>query len=451
MSLSVLGKNFVTELFSRELGRLRHGPAPCDMCAIFSALALLALVVVAVVGVSVTLLSASSAQAQDSAPSWGAPMQIDGALKALTGVSCISSPLLCVAVDSEGNIVTSTDPAGGTSAWNTTLLDPGASLNSVSCVAGPLLCVAVDSLGNVLTSTNPTAGAGAWTKTSIDPSFDIASVSCASASLCVAVDNGANALIGSDPAGGASGWSPTELDAGNLSSVSCTAPSTCVVVDRDGDALTTTDPGGGSSTWSSVVVGSGNGLAGVSCISGPLLCVAGATSGEIATSSEPTALSSTWISTEIDSTYYINGVACTSGPLCVAVDQWGDELTSTDPEGGPSAWTFTNNFTLGITMDGVLVRVELAVRGGGQPGWRDDPGPTCGQFEYRTPPARARGLQASERNDILRRTAIGQRHHHKSRPRLYGQWRDVHRTCASHQHQATAPARSRDRAGSRHL
>jgi hypothetical protein len=35
-------------------------------------------------------------------------------------------------------------------------------------------------------------------------------------------------------------------------------------------------------------------------------------------------------------------VDCLSASRCVAVDNNGDVLTSTDPTGGPSAWTFTN-------------------------------------------------------------------------------------------------------------
>src|SRR5450759_3512373 len=85
----------------------------------------------------------------------------------LTGVSCPSSGL-CVAVDLGGNVVTSSNPTGGAAAWTVTHVDasnsfnctvPGyCSLYGVSCPSSGL-CVAVDSGGNVVTSSNPTGGA----------------------------------------------------------------------------------------------------------------------------------------------------------------------------------------------------------------------------------------------------------------------------------------------------
>ena len=42
------------------------------------------------------------------------------------------------------------------------VLDTGNTLQAVSCPSATL-CVAVDNDGNAITSTNPTGGAGAWT------------------------------------------------------------------------------------------------------------------------------------------------------------------------------------------------------------------------------------------------------------------------------------------------
>jgi adhesin/invasin len=70
-----------------------------------------------------------------------------------------------------------------------------AALDAVSC-ASASFCAAVDSSGNVLTSTDPTGGAAAWTSASID-SNGLTGVSCPSASLCVAVDSAGNVVVGS--------------------------------------------------------------------------------------------------------------------------------------------------------------------------------------------------------------------------------------------------------------
>jgi hypothetical protein len=46
-------------------------------------------------------------------------------------------------------------------AWSVADVDGSNALNAVSC-ASESLCVATDKSGNVVTSTNPTAGASAW-------------------------------------------------------------------------------------------------------------------------------------------------------------------------------------------------------------------------------------------------------------------------------------------------
>jgi hypothetical protein len=111
------------------------------------------------------------------------------------GVSCASTSL-CVAVDAAGNILTSTDPGAESSTWTISPHVDAHPLNAVSCVA-PSTCVAVDAAGNAVSSTAAAAGGGAWTVTSVDSPRQLYGVSCASPSLCVAVDNAGNVLVGS--------------------------------------------------------------------------------------------------------------------------------------------------------------------------------------------------------------------------------------------------------------
>src|SRR5438094_8502584 len=102
---------------------------------------------------------------------WAAPVRVDNPASfhgvGLVGVSCVSSGL-CVVADDDGNVVTSTNPTGGPSAWTVTNVDvsvgpnsSGPRLTGVSCPTGDL-CVAVDSDGTIITSTKPTGGATAW-------------------------------------------------------------------------------------------------------------------------------------------------------------------------------------------------------------------------------------------------------------------------------------------------
>jgi hypothetical protein len=76
---------------------------------------------------------------------------------------------LCVAFDSGGNVLTSTDPTGGASAWS---IAPGPDPHSnaayaVSCPSTSL-CVAVNGDGRIATSTNPASGGTTWTSQPID-------------------------------------------------------------------------------------------------------------------------------------------------------------------------------------------------------------------------------------------------------------------------------------------
>ncbi len=74
--------------------------------------------------------------------------------------SCVAT--LCVAVDRNGRIITSTDPgAAGRSSLVLSDIDGFNYLSDVACTS-PWLSVAVDHDGTVLTSTRPLGGAGTW-------------------------------------------------------------------------------------------------------------------------------------------------------------------------------------------------------------------------------------------------------------------------------------------------
>lgn len=110
----------------------------------------------------------------------------------LNSVSC-PTPSLCVAVDSVGDVVTSTDPNGRFSTWNSTFAGGAGSVNGVSCPTTSL-CVAVDDSGDVVTSTNPTGAASAWIVSNVDGSNRESGVSCTGSDLCVAVDSHGDVL-----------------------------------------------------------------------------------------------------------------------------------------------------------------------------------------------------------------------------------------------------------------
>jgi hypothetical protein len=96
-------------------------------------------------------------------------------------LSVMSCPTvsLCVAVDQDGNVLTSTDPAHGTSAtW--TSKNIRVELGDVSC-ASALPCLTIGTDHDVLTSTDPLRGrSSAWTTKDLDAGSDLAGISCAS-------------------------------------------------------------------------------------------------------------------------------------------------------------------------------------------------------------------------------------------------------------------------------
>jgi hypothetical protein len=147
-----------------------------------------------------------------------------------------------VAVDDDGNIVTSTDPTGGASAWNVAAVAGANEVLGVSCPSASL-CVATNDTGDVLTSTNPAGGASQWTLANVDGNDSLPAVSCPSATLCVTVDLSGNAVTSTDPTGGVSAWTATSVDdQGLLDGVSCPVVGLCVVVDAAGFVVAGTTP-----------------------------------------------------------------------------------------------------------------------------------------------------------------------------------------------------------------
>src|SRR5689334_2252863 len=107
------------------------------------------------------VLAVSAAQgAASSSLAWSSPVLLDHAapfasFPSLQGVSC-PTVSLCLAFDQPGDVVTSTNPTGGTSAWawnnvaGSNLVSADQYTTAASCPS-PSLCVLVAG-GNVLTS-----------------------------------------------------------------------------------------------------------------------------------------------------------------------------------------------------------------------------------------------------------------------------------------------------------
>jgi len=92
-------------------------------------------------------------------------------------------------------VVATSDPVGGAGAWHLSNIDGNNTANAVSCPSTSL-CVAVDSNGNALTSTDPTGGGSAWTVDNVDAGASMGGVACPAVGLCVASDFAGYTLVG---------------------------------------------------------------------------------------------------------------------------------------------------------------------------------------------------------------------------------------------------------------
>lgn len=276
---------------------------------------------------------------------WSAPAQIDGL--PLAGVSCPTTGF-CVAVDSSGNVLTSTNPTGGASAWTKATVDAGGgggASKGVFCLSASF-CVVVDG-GDVVTSTNPAGGSAAWTVTTIGSEYvGFTGIACASTSLCVTGDAFGDLVASTNPTGGASEWHSvlTASEVDYFDSVSCPSEALCVAADSFSGFATSTTPASGM-TWhfTGQIEGA---TASVSCPS-VSFCV-GVGGGRVAISTNPTGGASAWHTTLVDSGTMTN-VSCPSTAMCAAVDKSGNvvEMAPSEPEGvGSSAHSIDGTTSL---------------------------------------------------------------------------------------------------------
>ena len=127
------------------------------------------------------LLSLPALQARAASPlSWSEPQLITPppytTVKAARSASCPTTTF-CAVGDEQGNVLTSTNPTGGSSAWTATHIDADNAIRAIACPSASL-CVIGDDAGNLLTSTSPTAGAAAWSRVPFTPNERITAVAC---------------------------------------------------------------------------------------------------------------------------------------------------------------------------------------------------------------------------------------------------------------------------------
>jgi hypothetical protein len=279
----------------------------------------------------------------------------------LFAISC-PTVSFCVAVGGNNLVVTSTDPSGPLADWHPFYVGAGPvvpeggffngrQIRGVSCPS-PSLCVAVTFEGLIYSSTNPTGGSAAWQTVDLGgqggPNTHLYGVSCPTMYFCAAAAGKGKLVTTADPTGDASAWSTATLPQPlELHGISCTSASLCVAVGEDGDKstadgqiVTSTNPLAGLWTVSRAS-GSQGAMFGVACPS-PTLCVSGNEAGNLAVSVNPTGGPVAWDTYDGGGSVQITASSCASNSKCVAVDNNGDVLASKNPTGGQQAWSFTN-------------------------------------------------------------------------------------------------------------
>ncbi len=266
-----------------------------------------------------------------------------------------------------------TYPAALTSSTST---DGGSdSVKDISCVTGGT-CFAVDSSGNVLTSSNR----GAWTTLNQNSGSNgggngLAAISCSSTSFCVAIGGQGSAQILT----GSTVSDPVTVDQnGQLKGISCASTTFCVAVDNQGNSFAFT---GSATNWTtgSLPASDGgsnsNGLNAVSCPT-TTFCLAVGSNGVSATFN-----GSSWTSLPLVATTDSDGntndvnltdVSCATSGFCGATDDSGNAYTydgtswSAATVLGGSNSTIGNSITATLSCPASGVCVAVNSNGGSQ-------------------------------------------------------------------------------------
>jgi len=280
---------------------------------------------------------------------WAATSSPPNATLDIAGLTCPAANL-CATDGSDtartDRVFTTTGPTGARR-WTENVL-PGSRTGGVgvSCSSASQ-CLAYDTHGALFSSAAP-AVRGSWQASQVGVGVPT-NVHCFSPGGCVAVSTAGGVFTAPDvtgpwSAGVINGWSP-------VSAVDCLTESTCLATDTAGNVLHTAGLAAGVPGWSVVRPAGVGGFGSLTCLSSRL-CIAGAQHGSLWLSRQPTGGAPTWTrqrlaglgreggsSTVTHGTgVTVTGIACPSRRLCVAVDDTGDVIATTDPTGGARRW-----------------------------------------------------------------------------------------------------------------
>ena len=197
--------------------------------------------------------------------------------------------------------------------------------------------------GEVFWSDAPAGGRETWRAVDVGARTGFGGftgpVACPSSRLCVAAGGGGSALVTTDDPTRAKTWSPATIPGypDGVDEMSCSSQTLCVATDG-GELLDSTMPVGGAQRWDAVGPLDPNlQISGLSCVS-THLCVAVDNYGNVLESTEPTNLYD-WHKHFISSGASLYDVSCSSRTLCIASNSANAIVVSTDPTGDRHAWS----------------------------------------------------------------------------------------------------------------
>ncbi len=286
--------------------------------------------------------------------SFTSPYRIDAQAPFAHGwyINALSCPTtsLCVGMDNQGNLLTTTDPTAPPSGWDRFAVgQPNES--EVACPSASL-CVAVGydaGAPDIVTSTDPAGGPGMWHSFDLPRAWDPEFLTCPTTSFCAALTGDGTILTTDDPAGGAGSWVATTYTTGTGGgqSLACASASLCLIGTSQGTLFTSTDPTGGPGAWSAGQVQAPIGR--FSCPTVHLCAGIGDYGAGFEVSTDPAAGASTWMETDLYTDNGQNGspqVTCTASSLCMVLEPGGSVATTRDPEGGAAAWSTTQQVSV---------------------------------------------------------------------------------------------------------
>ena len=267
----------------------------------------------------------------------------------LQAVGCARGSKLCVASISGGGgtaatFATTTNPAGGRSAW--TVSAAPAAATWISCPS-TALCVGI-SYDDILASANPRAGGAGWAAAPVLTTglgIALTALDCGSASRCTAAVSDGTVLTSSNPAGGAAAWTrsgvlgPNAFGTSNQTAMACRPDGSCLIPYIGGGLANVAFGPPATAT----LTGSLSGLTeirGLSCPS-QTQCIGVDDAGAVLRSSQPAAAASSWKRQRQPAvTDGLNSVSCPRTGFCAAVGDDDTLLTSSAPASA-ATWQYT--------------------------------------------------------------------------------------------------------------